>query len=334
MTHDFTVLHIPRDSTLLIGQHMQTWQPCQDRSLTSRYCWKSCSNPSTITIDVHSIMNPLYTSRRSVATSLTASCPPLSLAIRTFSSSPYHAAQKVMTNKSRDMANRAKLRRKKKKHSHYKMPVLSELKQYPLVDAIQHIRAFEVGKTLSIPKLDLAVRLKTKKDGPVLRNTIKLPHAVKTDIRVCVICDPSSKQAKQAKEAGAVLVGEEEVFEAVKEGKIDFDRCIATPASLPKIQKAGLPRILGPRGLMPSVKLGTVTDNISQQVQSMMGGSTYRERQGVIRMAVGQLAFKPEQVRDNIRAFLTQLKNEASLMAENQGFAKSVYEVVSFAKLI
>jgi large subunit ribosomal protein L1 len=278
-------------------------------------------------------MNPLRPSYRALATPLVAQSSPFSLTVRSFSTSPHNAASKAISTKSKEAAAKAKQKRKKKKHTHYKMPVLAELKQYPLVDAIQHIRAFEVGRSFSIPKLDLAVRLRTKKDGPVLRNTIRLPHAVKTDIRVCVICDPNSKQAKQAKEAGAVLVGEDDIFEVIKEGKIDFDRCIATPLSLPKMQKAGIPRILGPRGLMPSVKLGTVTDNVAQQVQTMMGGSTYRERQGVIRMAVAQLGFTPEQVRDNVRAFLNQVKKEAVVMSDNQGFAKSVYEVVSSLKM-
>lgn len=274
-------------------------------------------------------MNPLQQSCRALARPISAPCTPLTLAIRSFTSTSYTAASKPINAKAKEKAAKAKLKRKKRKHTHYKVPILAELKQHPLVDAIQHIRAFEVGKTMAVPKLDLAVRLKTKKDGPVLRNTIRLPHAVKTDIRVCVICEPGSKQARQAKEAGAYLVGEDEIIERVKEGKIDFDRCISTPASLAKIQKAGLPRILGPRGLMPSVKLGTVTENVAQQVGVMLGGSTYRERQGVVRMAVGQLGFTPEQVRDNVKAFLGHLKKEAGTLMENQGFAKTVYEVVS-----
>lgn len=209
------------------------------------------------------------------------------------------------------------------------MPNMNDLTQYTLCDAIQYIKAFEVGHSPSIPKYDLAIRLKTKKDGPVLRNQIKLPYSVKTDIRVCVLADPNSKAGKQAKEAGAALVGLEDVFEQVKNGKIDFDRCITTPENLPQIGKAGLPRILGPRGLMPSVKLGTVTDNVSTSVKNLLGGSTYRERQGVIRMAVGQLGFTAEQVRDNVKAFITQVKKEGNAMAEAQNFYKEVYEVVS-----
>lgn len=208
------------------------------------------------------------------------------------------------------------------------MPNLGDLQQYTLCDAIQYIKAFEVGHDLSIPKYDLAIRLKTKKDGPVLRNQIKLPYSVKTEIRVCVLVDPNSKAGKQAKEAGAALVGLEDVFEKVKNGKIDFDRCITTPEILPQLNKAGLPRILGPRGLMPSVKLGTVTDNVSASVKNMLGASTYRERQGVIRMAVGRLGFTPEQLRDNVKAFITQVKREGNLMSEAQNFSKEVYEVV------
>jgi len=208
------------------------------------------------------------------------------------------------------------------------MPNLSDLTQYTLCDAIQYIKAFEAGHNSEIPKYDLAIRLKTKKDGPVLRNQIKLPYSVKTDIRVCVLADPNSKAGKQAKEAGAAIVGLEDVFDQVKNGKIDFDRCITTPEMLPQLNKAGLPRILGPRGLMPSVKLGTVTDNMSASVKNMLGASTYRERQGVVRMAVGRLAFTPEQLRDNVKALISQVKREGNLMSETQNFSKEVYEVV------
>merc|ERR1712070_1260901 len=79
---------------------------------------------------------------------------------------------------------------------------------------------------------------------------------------------------------------------------------------------------------MPSVKLGTVTDNVSASVKNMLGASTYRERQGVIRMAVGRLGFTPEQLRDNVKAFITQVKREGNLMSEAQNFSKEVYEVV------
>ena len=189
-----------------------------------------------------------------------------------------------------------------------------------------YIRAFEVGRTPSIPKYECHVRLKTLRDGPVIRNQLRLPHTVKTDLKVCVICPPNSSAAKQARQAGAVLVGEEGVFEQITGGKIDFDRCIAHPTSIAKMGKAGMGKILGPRGLMPSVKLGTVVENPATAVRSMLGGSLYRERLGVIRMAVGQLGFTPEQLRDNVRAFLDKLKLDANNLSDSA--SKTIMEVV------
>jgi large subunit ribosomal protein L1 len=142
-----------------------------------------------------------------------------------------------------------------------------------------------------------------------------------------VICPPDLPAAKQALEAGATLVGEDDVFEIIKSGKIDFERCIAHPVSLTKMGKAGLPKILGPRGLMPSIKLGTVVENPAGAVRTMLGGSMYRERQGVVRMAVGQLRFTPEQLRDNIRAFMEKLKKDAANLSDT--ISKEISEVVS-----
>ncbi|KAK5088207.1 hypothetical protein LTS08_004734 [Lithohypha guttulata] len=250
-------------------------------------------------------------------------------AIRAFSTT---GSYRAVDNKKKAADAKRKLKqketRKKKKFATYKLPDLKDINKYSLVDAMQYIKAFEVGRNPSQVKFDVAIRLRTKKDGPVLRNQIKLPYAVKTDIKVCVLVPAESKQGKAAKAAGASLVGEEEVFDIIKDGKIDFDRCITTPEMLPKIQKAGLPRVLGPRGLMPSVKLGTVTDNIAASVKAMMGGSTYRERRGVVRMAVGQLGFTPEQLRDNVQALIAQLRKESNALLESSGFNKEIFDVV------
>ena len=247
--------------------------------------------------------------------------------IRTFSTSL--AAQAAPKGGSKAVAAKAKAKRKQKKHATYKLPNLKDIARYTLVDAMQYIKAFEVGRPQKGPKYDLAVRLRTKKDGPVIRGSMQLPHPVKTDIKVCVLCPANSKQGQAAKEAGAFMVGEEEVFDQIKNGKINFDRCLTTPETLPKIMKAGLPRILGPRGMMPSVKLGSVTEDVAKSVQDMMGGSTYRERQGVIRLAIGQIGFTAEQLRNNVQAFIEQVKKEGSTLATSQGFSKGVFEVVS-----
>jgi large subunit ribosomal protein L1 len=195
-----------------------------------------------------------------------------------------------------------------------------------LISMHRYIRAFEVGRPPQSPKYELHVRLKTLKNGPVVRNRLRLPHPVKTDLRIAVICPPDSQIADTAMNEGASVVGEEKIFDAVKEGKIEFDRCICHADSLQKLQKAGIARILGPRGLMPSPKLGTVTKDVATAVRNMVGGSEYRERMGVVRLAIGQLGFTPEMVRNNIKAFMEQVKKDCAGLSDR--INKEVHEVV------
>lgn len=170
------------------------------------------------------------------------------------------------------------------------------------------------------------VRFKSLKNGPVVRNRLRLPHPVKTDVRICVICPPDSKYAEQARAAGASLVGEEAIFEAVKDGKIEFDRCICQTDSLDKMNKAGLGRVLGPRGLMPSTKLGTVVKDPASVLKDMIGGAEYRERLGVVRMAIGQLGFTPEEMQRNIKTFIEHVKRDLAHLSDR--INKELSEVV------
>ena len=160
----------------------------------------------------------------------------------------------------------------------------------------------------------------------MVRNRIRLPHAVDTSQRICVICPPDSPAAAAAIKAGATLVGEETIFDAVKDGRVEFERCICHTDSLPKLNQAGLGRILGPRGLMPSPKTGTVLRDVGTAVKEMVGGSEYRERVGVVRMAVGQLGFTPEEVQRNIRTFMDGLKKDIAFLSDRIG--KDIHEVV------
>lgn len=191
----------------------------------------------------------------------------------------------------------------------------------------RYIRAFEVGREPKTTKYELHIRLKTMKDGPVIRNMLRFPHSIKTDSRICVICPPGSRHEKEAKAAGATLVGEKEIFDTVKDGKIEFDRCVAHPASMDALNKAGLGRILGPRGLMPSAKTGTVVEDVASRVEMLRGGLLYRERDAVVRLPIGQLAFSPEQLRDNMRATIDQIKKDAAKLSDRVN--KEIYEVVS-----
>ncbi|KAJ5304250.1 uncharacterized protein N7443_003910 [Penicillium atrosanguineum] len=203
---------------------------------------------------------------------------------------------------------------------------LKDMEQFALCDAMRYIRAMEVGRESTVTKYEIHIRMRTRKDGPVIRNMIRFPHAVQTESRICVICPPGSKQAKDAIAAGAVLVGEDEVFEAIKAGKIEFDRCLAHPDSLPALNKAALGRVLGPRGLMPSVKTGTVVEDVASRVEDLRGGTVYRERDAVIRLPIGQLGFSPDQLRDNLRTTIESIKKDAAGL--NDRINKEIYEVV------
>ncbi|KAF1967288.1 50S ribosomal protein L1 [Bimuria novae-zelandiae CBS 107.79] len=214
--------------------------------------------------------------------------------------------------------------KKKKANKNFTNYDLREIEQFSLIDAMHYIRAFEVGRNPTSSKYDLAVRFRTQRSGPVVRNRLRLPHPVKTDIRICVIAPPDSKVADDARAAGASLVGEDEIFAQVKEGVVNFDRCICHIDSLQKLNKAQLGRILGPKGLMPSTKLGTVVSNVAQAVRNMVGGSEYRERDAVVRLAIGQLGFAPEAMQANIKAFMESLRKDIGQMSSE----KEVHEVV------
>ena len=189
-----------------------------------------------------------------------------------------------------------------------------------------YIRAFEVGQGPTSAKYDLAVRFRTLKNGPTVRNRLRLPHPVNTSLRIAVICPPDSSAAASAKKAGATLVGEDIIFDAVKEGRVEFDRCICHPDSTQKMQKAGLGKILGPRGLMPSTKLGTVVKDVAATVRNMAGGSEYREKLGVVRMAIGQLGFTPEEMQKNVKTFMEEIKRDLAALSDRVN--KEIHEVV------
>lgn len=161
----------------------------------------------------------------------------------------------------------------------------------------------------------------------MVRNRLRLSNAVDTSQRICVICPPDSLAATAAIRAGASLVGEDTIFDAVKEGRIEFERCICHPDSLQKLSKASLGRILGPKGLMPSAKTGTVVKDVTTSVRNMIGGSEYREKIGVVRMAIGQLGFTPEQMQQNIKEFMDCLKRDITQV--NDKIYKEIHEVVS-----
>ena len=160
----------------------------------------------------------------------------------------------------------------------------------------------------------------------MLRNRIRLPFPFKSDTRIAVICPENSALAEEAKGLGAVMVGEESLFENIRQGNITFNKLICHTQSEAALRKANVGKILGPKGLMPSAKTKTLTSDFKATIHEMIGAEEYRERNGVVRMAIGQLAFTPTMLSDNVRKFMEMIKDDINKIDDSVG--KAIDEVV------
>jgi large subunit ribosomal protein L1 len=135
-----------------------------------------------------------------------------------------------------------------------------------------------------------------------VRGVVNLPHGTGKSVRVAVFA--KGAKAEEASAAGADVVGADDLAAKVQAGQIDFDRCVATPDMMPVVGKLG--RILGPRGLMPNPKLGTVTNDVTEAVTAAKGGQVeFRvEKAGIIHAGVGKTSFEEDKLAENIRAFV------------------------------
>ncbi|KAF6810413.1 50S ribosomal protein L1 [Colletotrichum sojae] len=218
-----------------------------------------------------------------------------------------------------------KTEKKKKLSKDFKAYRVDKCPQFSLCDALRYLRATEVGRPPQSIKYEVHIRLKTPRNGPVIKNRIRLPNPVKSDVRVGVICPEGSPIAQQAIQAGAVVAGQESVFEAIRNEEITFNRLICHVDSEQALNKAGLGRLLGPKGLMPNRRMKTITDNVLHGIRETMGADDYRERQGVVRMGIGQLGFTPKMLAANLKAFVGNVKKD---IQELDGVYKEVHEVV------
>ncbi|TMV06763.1 50S ribosomal protein L1 [Ruegeria sediminis] len=137
----------------------------------------------------------------------------------------------------------------------------------------------------------------------MVRGVVGLPNGTGKDVRVAVFA--RGAKADEAKEAGADIVGAEDLMETIQGGTIDFDRCIATPDMMPIVGRLG--KVLGPRNLMPNPKVGTVTMEVGQAVKNAKGGEVQfkAEKAGVIHAGVGKVSFDEAKLAENIRAFVS-----------------------------
>ena len=175
-------------------------------------------------------------------------------------------------------------------------------KAYPLDDAIALVKGAAGAKFDESVEVALNLGVDPRHADQMVRGTADLPHGTGKSVRIAVFA--RGDKAEEAKAAGADLVGAEDLAQAVQEGELNFDRCIATPDLMPVVGRLG--RILGPRGLMPNPKLGTVTPNIAQAVRAAKAGQVqFRvEKAGIVHAGVGKASFAPDLLRANVRAFV------------------------------
>ncbi len=194
-------------------------------------------------------------------------------------------------------------------------------KAYGVEDAVKLVKGGAKAKFDETIELAMNLGVDPRHADQMVRGVCQLPHGSGRKFRVAVFA--KGDKAEEAKKAGAEIVGAEDLVEQVQKGTIEFDRCIATPDMMPLVGRLG--KVLGPRGLMPNPKVGTVTADVTAAVEAAKGGAVeFRvEKAGLIHAGVGKASFTEEALVANIRAF-TDAVNKAKPSGAKGTFVKRI----------
>jgi len=195
-------------------------------------------------------------------------------------------------------------------------------KKYALGEAISLVKSSSFTKFDSSLELVCVLGIDTKHSDQQVRGVVSMPHGTGKKIRVAVFAKEA--KAEEAKKAGAEIVGAEDLLQDIQSGKIDFDYCIATPDMMGVVGRVA--KILGPKGLMPNPKLGTVTpDVVSAITKAKAGQIEFRaEKAGIVHAAVGKISFKEENLVENAQVLLSAVM-KSKPAASKGAYLKSVY---------
>ncbi|MBK17703.1 MAG: 50S ribosomal protein L1 [Rhodospirillaceae bacterium] len=179
---------------------------------------------------------------------------------------------------------------------------IDRTKQYEIAEAVKLVKENAKAKFDETIELSMNLGVDPRHADQNVRGVIDLPHGTGKSVRVGVFA--KGEKADEAKAAGADIVGADDLAEQVQKGDIDFDRCIATPDMMPVVGKLG--KILGPRGMMPNPKLGSVTQDVAAAIKSAKGGQVeYRvEKAGIIHAGVGKASFSEDALLENVRTLV------------------------------
>lgn len=175
-------------------------------------------------------------------------------------------------------------------------------KAYTLDEALAQLEAFPKVKFDETVELHFALGINPKSSDQIVRGTVVLPHGTGKDLRIAVFC--KGENEAKAKEAGADFVGAEELIDKVSKGFLDFDVVVATPDMMRDLSKLG--KILGPRGLMPTPKAGTVTPDVTKAIKELKGGKIEfkSDKQAGVHLGIGKRSFSKDKLTDNIQQVL------------------------------
>ena len=175
-------------------------------------------------------------------------------------------------------------------------------KKYTLDEGLAKVKEISFAKFDETVELTMWLGVDPRKADQLVRGTVVLPHGVGKTVRVLVIAQ--GEKVKEAEEAGADMVGGEDVVNRIKGGWLDFDAVISTPDMMRLVGQLG--KVLGPRGLMPNPKTGTVTFDVANAVRETKAGKVeYRvDKTGVIHVGIGKVSFSPENLRENAQTLL------------------------------
>ena len=169
-------------------------------------------------------------------------------------------------------------------------------------EAVKLVKSNATAKFDETIEIAMNLGVDTRHADQMVRGVVGLPNGTGKSMRVAVFA--RDVKAKEAKDAGADIVGAEDLMESVQAGTIDFDRCIATPDMMPIVGRLG--KVLGPRNLMPNPKVGTVTVDVTEAVKAAKGGEVQfrAEKGGVVHAGIGKASFAENQLVENVKAFI------------------------------
>ncbi|MCH5236162.1 MAG: 50S ribosomal protein L1 [Muribaculaceae bacterium] len=195
-------------------------------------------------------------------------------------------------------------------------------KSYTLAEATEKVKEVNYAKFDASFDIDVRLGVDPRKADQMVRGVVSLPHGTGKQVRVLVLCNPDAEAA--AKEAGADYVGLDEYIDKIKGGWTDVDVIITQPSVMGKLGPLG--RILGPRGLMPNPKSGTVTMDVAKAVKEVKQGKIdfKVDKTGIVHASIGKVSFTPEQMTDNAKEFINTLIKLKPATAKGT-YIKSIY---------